>query len=74
MNLYFENTYGNWRKIATCRTEKEVSSTIKKFLHTHNFKSYYTRVWDSDGWRHYDVGSHSEFFHWQVDENAKVPE
>lgn len=74
MNLYFENTFGDWRKIASCTTEKEVHLTIKKFLHSHNFKSYYTRTWDSDGWRHYDVGSHTEFFHWQVDKNAKVPE
>lgn len=29
------------------------------------FKSYYTRVWYNEGRTHYDVGSHTEFFHWE---------
>ena len=29
------------------------------------FKRYYTRIWYQDGRTHYDVGSHTEFFHWE---------
>ena len=73
MKVYFENTYGDWRLIGECKEEKEVMTIIKKFLQNHHFKSHYTRYWDSDGWRHYDVGSHTEFFHWQTSLEAKVP-
>ena len=74
MKLYFENTYGDWRQIGECNSEKEVMGVIKKFLQDHHFKSHYTRTWDEDGWRHYDVGSHTEFFHASLSPNAKVPE
>ena len=30
------------------------------------FKSYYTRIWETDdGLVKYDVGSHTEFFYWE---------
>ena len=74
MTLYFENGYGFWRPIGECKTEKDVSVTINKFLQAHNYKSYYTRTWDEGGWRHYDVGSWSEAFHWRLDPAAKIPE
>lgn len=74
MTLYFENSHGVWRPIADCANKIEVGIAIKRFLDEHNYKSYYTRTWDEDGWRHYDVGSWSEFFHYQISSNAKVPE
>ena len=73
MTLYFENGYGAWRPIAECKTEKEVAAAIEKFLHSHNYKSYYTRTWDENGWRNYDVGSWSEAFHWRLVPEAKIP-
>ena len=73
MTLYFENSHGVWRPIAECANKIDVAIAIKKFLDEHNYKSYYTRTWDEDGWRHYDVGSWSEFFHWQMSSEAKVP-
>lgn len=68
MNLYFRDSYGNKRLIAShLQFEKEVWRHIQKFLDDHNFKSYYTRVWYENGYTWYDVGSHTEFF--LVDKN-----
>ena len=74
MKLYFENTYGDWRLIDECKDEKEVIESIQNFLNRHHFKSHYIRTWDSNHWRHYDVGSHTEFFHASLSSKAKVPE
>lgn len=69
--LFFEDHYGNMRKIADCRTSAEVSFAIDKFIKEANarkpknakpFVRHYTRYWEEDGMRIYDVGSHSEFF------------
>ena len=74
--LWFENSYGEWRKIAEC-SYKDVGREIQKFIADCNsrkpvgtkpFVSYYTRSWQTphnDMWN-YDVGSHTEFFHWGV--------
>lgn len=34
------------------------------------FKKYYTRSWYQNGRTHYDVGSHTEFFHWEGKRDA----
>lgn len=34
------------------------------------FKSYYIRTWYNNGRTHYDVGSHTEFFHWEGKRDA----
>ena len=41
---------------------EEINKEINKFLDAHNFKSYYTRVWEENGRLIFDVGSHTEFF------------
>ena len=72
MTLYFENSYGQWRPIAECAEKVDVYIAIKQFIAEQNknkpadkqFKIYYWRTWNSDGYMHYDVGSHTEFFHW----------
>lgn len=63
-NLYFQRSNGEHRLLATGITEQEASKEIKKFIDEHNYTSYYTRVWDVDDVRWYDVGSWSEFFKW----------
>ncbi len=72
MTLWFENSYGDARKIATCKTHDDVYKEINKFIEQCNakkpkgarpFKSHYIRSWDQDGKTWYDVGSHSEFFY-----------
>ena len=63
MKLYFENSYGKRRLIAEPQTEEETYREIHKFCEERNFKSYYTRSWQTpDGEKVYDVGSWSEFF------------
>ena len=67
MNVYFKDSHGKKRLLESVYTNEQVWKVIKKFLDDHNFKSYYTRTWFSDGYTWYDVGSHTEFF--LVDEN-----
>lgn len=68
MKLYFKNSRGDKRLIAEPNTEEEAFKEIHKFLDEHNFKSYYTRIWETpDGVKVYDVGSHTEFFHLHKD-------
>jgi len=70
MKLYFEDTNETSRLIAECHTEKEIMQAITNFIENCNkhkpkdkqFKSYYTRTWEDNGKKWYDVGSHSEFF------------
>lgn len=81
MTLWFENSNGEWRPIAECAEKIDASIAIRQFINKCNenkpedekFVSYYTRRWESDGFIHYDVGSHTEFFHLQIDSNAKIP-
>ena len=62
MKLYFQNSRGVERLIAEPSNREEVVKEINKFLNDHNYKSYYTRVWEDDGRLVFDVGSHTEFF------------
>ncbi len=73
MILYFENSDGEWRPIADCKDKIEVGIAIKRFLDEHHYKAPYTRIWEKNGWRHYDCGSWTEFFHWQISSDAVVP-
>lgn len=68
MNLYFRDSHGNKRLLASNINSKEgVWGYIQAFLDKHNFKSYYTRMWYKDDYTWYDVGSHTEYF--MVDAN-----
>ena len=62
VKLIFQNSRGEERVIAEPSNREEVNKEINKFLDDHNFKSYYTRVWEADGRLVFDVGSHTEFF------------
>ena len=63
MNLYFRDSHGKRRLLAKdMQSKEEIWKHIQRFLDDHDFKSYYTRVWYSDGFTWYDVGSHTEFF------------
>lgn len=63
-NLYFKRSNGEIILLASNIGKEEVYQEIQKFLDKHHYKSYYTREWECDGVRHYDVGSHTEFFLW----------
>lgn len=62
MKLYFHNSYDEERLIGEPVTEKEAIEIINKFLRGHNFISFYTRTWEENNRKWFDVGSHSEFF------------
>jgi len=63
-NLYFQRSNGEHRMLKEKLTEQEAVAEMKKFLDMHNFTSYYTRTWEEDGVKFFDVGSHTEFFKW----------
>ena len=74
MYLYFETSNNEYRLLAdniqgkidevvSDAMDRRISKIINKFLKEHNFKSYYTRVWQEDDNNvRFDVGSHTEFF------------
>lgn len=62
MKLFFQNSKGKERLIAEPSNREEVNEEIDKFLDDHNFKSYYTRVWEENRRLIFDVGPHTEFF------------
>ena len=62
LTLYFENSWGQRRPLATNLTEKQVMELIYEFCEARNFKIYYVRHWTQNGETWYDVGSHTEFF------------
>lgn len=63
MKLYFENSYGERRIIAEPETEETAMEAIHAFCDERNFRIYYVRNWiDNEGFKVYDVGSHTEFF------------
>ena len=61
MKLIFQNSRGEERVIAEPTNREEISKEINKFIDDHNFKSYYTRVWEENGRLKLDCGSWSEF-------------
>lgn len=70
MKLYFENSRGERRIIAEPKTEPEAMEEIYKFCADRNFKIYYVRNWlTQEGFKVYDVGSHTEFFYLFYKEN-----
>ena len=62
LKLIFQNSRGEERVIVEPSNREEVNKEINKFLYDHNFKSYYTRVWEDNGRLIFDIGSHTEFF------------
>ena len=46
--------------------EKNVENGLKEF------KSYYTRIWKEKGKVWFDVGSYSEFFIWEADNDEFI--
>lgn len=67
-NMYFQRSTGELVLLADSIEEADVGLVIKDFLQKHNYKSYYTRSWERNGIKWYDVGSHSEFFLWAKEE------
>lgn len=63
MKLIFQDSQKKERIIAEPTTKEEAINEINRFLDDHNFKSYYTRVYEENGRLKLDVGAHFEFFY-----------
>jgi hypothetical protein len=75
-SLIFIGDHGNTREIAKIndldkaghpKSDSDIledaNLLICAFCAEHNFKIYYTRLWNQNNITIFDVGSHSEFFH-----------
>ena len=60
--INFRNSYDEDKVIGYADNYQDVSKVIQDFLKEKNYKSYYTRTWESDNKTWFDVGSYSEFF------------
>ncbi len=67
MKVYFRDSYGKKRLLKEVETKENAWRVIQEFLDDHDFTSYYTRLWFTEGYTWFDVGSHTEYF--LVDEN-----
>lgn len=68
-NLYFEDRFGNWRLVKSDILEEDVALAIKNYVFqiSSTYHIHYMRTWEeANGDKVYDVGSHTEFFHWAV--------
>lgn len=62
--VFFKNSTGHKRKIATADTYKAALRAINNFLKERNYTSYLKRAWKIDEeTTKVDVGSHTEFFY-----------
>lgn len=66
-DLYFVcRDRGIDRLIAENVTEDGAFEHIRVFCEERGFRIYYIRSWEAPaGCKHYDVGSHTEFFEWR---------
>ena len=79
-NLWFQNRNNKRYLIANVETFKDVFRSINEFIDQCNenrpkekqFKSYYTRIYTSEGLTELDVGSWSEFFYTDLKYNGDV--
>jgi hypothetical protein len=70
-NVYFRRSNGEFILIANSVSEHDAHLVIQHFLDDHNYKSYYTRSWEVDRVKWYDVGSWTEFFVWAYEEDIE---
>lgn len=64
-NLYFQHSDGTYSILAENCTKFEAGLKMAAFINKHNFKSYYTRCWETPkGAMYFDFGSHVQYFIW----------
>lgn len=63
IKVIFKRSNGERVDLKVVNDTKEAFDVINEFLESHNFKSYYTRMWEEDGMIKLDVGSYTEFFY-----------
>jgi hypothetical protein len=63
IKLYWGNLEDGYKEIGECIDQKELNLLIMDYLNLLNFKSYYSRGWETeDGFTMCDYGSHVNFF------------
>ena len=62
LGLYFQNIKGEEKLLGSYETVHDVDKAISDFLKEHNYKSYYSRYWNSGDRVKIDFGSHTQFF------------
>ena len=70
-DVYFKRTNGEIILLECSVTEDDARLVMRHFLDEHNYKSYYTRSWEHNGLKWYDVGSWTEFFIWAREEDME---
>lgn len=70
-NIYFQRSNGEFVLLEESVTQEDAHLVMKHFMDSHNYKSYYTRSWEKNGLKWYDVGSWSEFFVWANEEDVE---
>lgn len=68
--IYFENSRTIRTKIGEAETMYDVYEIVNKFLEDHNYISYHKRLNNLGSEYQLDVGSHSEFFYFNVNIKA----
>ena len=68
-NVYFQRSNGEFVLLEVSVDEHDANLVMKHFMDEHNYKSYYTRSWEKNGIKWYDVGSWTEFFVWANQED-----
>lgn len=63
MKLYFENSFRKKKLLGQYETERDAVRGIIRFCEGHNFTVHYMRTTETEEYKWYDVGSHSEFFY-----------
>ena len=60
-DLHFERSNGERVLLAENVNWTVANVVVKQFLDDHNFKSYYTRMWQRENELWMDFGSHTQF-------------
>lgn len=66
MIVYFEDSYGYSHNIGQTIENDPYREVIFPFLEKHHYNPPYVREWNEDGKHYFDVGSHSEFFFYEL--------
>lgn len=60
-DFYFERSNGERVLLAENVNRKAANVVMEQFLDDHNFKRYYTRIWEEGNELWMDFGSHTQF-------------
>lgn len=62
MRLWFQRGNGERRLLGNFKIEQEATKAMYEFCRERDFCIHYTRIWEENGEKWFDVGSWNEFF------------